>query len=61
MIITKQKNPDEILKLLTGKSKIFIVGCGDCAATCKTGGEEDVQKMAEFLKTNGKTVTGTVV
>ncbi|MFH0877767.1 MAG: methylenetetrahydrofolate reductase C-terminal domain-containing protein, partial [Candidatus Omnitrophota bacterium] len=47
--------------LLTGKSKIFIVGCGDCAATCKTGGEEDVQKMAEFLKTNGKTVTGTVV
>ena len=61
MIITRQKSGDEILKMLNRKSKIFIVGCGDCAATCKTGGEEEVKSMAEFLKKHGKEITGTVV
>ncbi|MDD5020075.1 MAG: methylenetetrahydrofolate reductase C-terminal domain-containing protein [Candidatus Omnitrophica bacterium] len=61
MIITKQKTPDEILDLLTGKSHIFIVGCGDCAAACKTGGEPEVKAMADFLKSRGRDVTGWVV
>ncbi len=61
MIITKQKSPESILKMLEAKSKVFIVGCGDCAATCKTGGEPEVKAMAEFLKSHGKTVTATVV
>ncbi len=61
MIVTKQKSKDEILKLLEGKSKIFVVGCGDCATTCKTGGEEEAQAMAVFLKESGKDVTGTVI
>lgn len=61
MIITKQKSQDEILEMLGAKSRIFIIGCGDCAATCKTGGEEEVKKMADFLKSRGKEITGTVV
>lgn len=61
MIITKQKSKEDILKMLGGKSRIFIVGCGDCAATCRTGGEDEVRQMADFLKESGKEVTGYVV
>lgn len=61
MIITRQKSQDNILKMLKAKQKIFIVGCGDCAATCKTGGEAEVRSAAEFLKSCGKEVTGMVV
>jgi len=61
MIITKQKGTEKILEMLAGARKVFLVGCGDCAKTCGTGGEEEVAAMAEFLRTNGKTVTGTAV
>lgn len=61
MIITKQKAPEEILKVLEGKEKVFLIGCGDCADVCKTGGEDDVKQMADFLNSHGKSVTGAVV
>ncbi|MFH1691854.1 MAG: methylenetetrahydrofolate reductase C-terminal domain-containing protein [Candidatus Omnitrophota bacterium] len=61
MIITKQKSLEAILKILESKQKVFIVGCGDCATACKTGGEEEVKKMADFLSARGKQVTGYVV
>jgi hypothetical protein len=61
MIVTKQKSRQDILKMLATKEKIFIVGCGDCATACKTGGEEEVRAMAKFLKQNNKEITGTVV
>ncbi len=58
MIITKQKELQDLLKFLEGQDKIFIVGCGECSTTCKTGGEEDVKKVKETLEKMGKTVTG---
>jgi len=61
MIATKQKPFEEILKSLEGERKIFIVGCGDCAAICHTGGEEEVWAMEEKLTEHGKQVVGTVV
>ncbi|HQP91113.1 MAG TPA: methylenetetrahydrofolate reductase C-terminal domain-containing protein [Candidatus Omnitrophota bacterium] len=61
MIVTKQKPSEEILKALEGKKNIFIVGCGDCATTCKTGGAQEVEKMADLLKMNGKEITGTAI
>ncbi|MGE5279805.1 MAG: methylenetetrahydrofolate reductase C-terminal domain-containing protein [Deltaproteobacteria bacterium] len=61
MIITKQKEPGKILEMLEGSRRVFLVGCGDCAATCGTGGEEDVAAMAGFLREHGKTITGTAV
>lgn len=61
MIITRQKSHEEILKIIDGKNNIFIIGCGDCAATCKTGGADEVAAFAEFLKSRGKSVTGYVV
>ncbi len=61
MIITKQKAYEAILASVKDYKKIFLVGCGDCATTCKTGGEEELAAMKEKLESSGKTVTGMVV
>ena len=58
MIITKQKEPKEILKYLGDEKKIFLIGCGECSTTCKTGGEDDVKRVIELLEKEGKTITG---
>ena len=61
MIITKQKDFKEILKYLEGANKIFLIGCGECSTTCKTGGEEEIKKVREALEKEGKVVTGYAV
>lgn len=58
MIITKQKELKEVLKYLEGEERIFLIGCGECSTTCKTGGEEDVKKLKELLEKEGKVITG---
>lgn len=58
MIITKQKEIKEILKYLEGEKKIFLIGCGECSTTCKTGGEEDIKKIKGLLEKEGKIITG---
>jgi len=58
MIITKQKELKEILKYLEGQQRIFLIGCGECSTTCKTGGEEEVRKIKDLLEAEGKAVTG---
>lgn len=58
MIITKQKEFQEILKYLEGQNKIFIIGCGECSTTCKTGGEAEVKAVSQTLEKSGKTITG---
>jgi len=59
MIVSEQKPLEEIIEILKGYKKIFLVGCGECAATCKTGGEPELAKMKELLEAQGKTVLGT--
>jgi ferredoxin len=61
MIITEQKPLEEILGILKNCNKIFLVGCGECATTCKTGGEEQLKRMKEELEKAGKEVLGLVV
>ena len=61
MIITQKKPVEELLAMLEGVTKVAIVGCGNCAAACQTGGEPEVLAMKEFLEQNGKEVVGTVV
>ncbi len=61
MIITEQKPLQEIIDSLKGYTKIFLVGCGECAATCKTGGEAQLSQMKERLEAQGKTVVGTCI
>jgi len=61
MIISEQKPFEEIHEYLEGEEKVFIVGCGDCATVCQTGGEEQVKEMKEKLEGEGKIVTGWIV
>lgn len=61
MIITKQKEFNFILDLVKDKKNIFLVGCGECATTCKSGGEEQILDIKKKLEQAGKNVTGWVV
>ena len=38
--------------------KIFIVGCGNCAEKCRSGGEEQAREMKARLEREGVEVTG---
>ncbi|MBU1894226.1 MAG: methylenetetrahydrofolate reductase C-terminal domain-containing protein, partial [Candidatus Omnitrophica bacterium] len=61
MIITRQKKISEILDTIKTKNNVFLVGCTLCATVCKTGGEKELKNLAEFLKKEGKRVTGWVI
>ncbi len=61
MIISKQKPFEEILACLTGIERVFLVGCGECATVCQTGGEQQLVEMKEKLEAEGKKVTGSMV
>jgi len=61
MHATIQKHFKEILEMLEGENRVFIVGCGNCARKCQSGGEPEVAAMKECLEKVGKTVIGTFV
>ncbi len=61
MIITEQKPLSEIMDSLKEYNEIFLVGCGECATTCKTGGEAELLKMRAQLEEQGKTVLGACI
>ena len=61
MIVTRQKPFEVILKELEDSKSVFLVGCGDCATACQTGGEDQVKEMTEKLSGEGKEVTGSVI
>ncbi|MFA7652343.1 MAG: methylenetetrahydrofolate reductase C-terminal domain-containing protein [Candidatus Omnitrophota bacterium] len=61
MIITEPKPFPSIIDSLKGQTKIFLVGCGECATICKTGGEPEILKMKEDLESQGKTVVGSCI
>ncbi|VAV85035.1 hypothetical protein MNBD_DELTA01-401 [hydrothermal vent metagenome] len=60
MIITKKKNPEDILKSIerTGAKKVHLVGCDTCAEQCRTGGITELKETAGLLEDNGYSVTG---
>lgn len=58
MIISKQKPFDNILEVLAGYQKIFLVGCNLCASLCQTGGEKEVLQIKKKLEDSGKQVIG---
>ena len=61
MIISQQKNREELLQNLEGKKRLFLVGCGACATACKSGGEEEVFQLQEWLASVEREVTGSVI
>jgi ferredoxin len=58
MIITEQKPSSEILQSLKGYKKIFLIGCGECAAECRTGGEAELEEMKLELEKQDKVILG---
>ncbi|HEX9874101.1 MAG TPA: methylenetetrahydrofolate reductase C-terminal domain-containing protein [Deferrimonas sp.] len=61
MIISEQKSKEELLLALDGCERLFLVGCAACATACKSGGEEEVFRMQEWLTSLGREVTGSLI
>ncbi|MFH0838796.1 MAG: methylenetetrahydrofolate reductase C-terminal domain-containing protein [Candidatus Omnitrophota bacterium] len=61
MIITEKKKIEEILKAVGENKNIFLVGCGECSTTCKTGGEQELLTIKEELRSHGKVITGSCI
>ncbi|PIQ87945.1 MAG: 5,10-methylenetetrahydrofolate reductase, partial [Candidatus Omnitrophica bacterium CG11_big_fil_rev_8_21_14_0_20_43_6] len=61
MIISQQKPWADLLSSLKGYSKIFLIGCGECATDCHSGGEPEVAKMQQLLEEAGKIITGSCI
>ncbi|KJJ85447.1 zinc-finger protein [Candidatus Omnitrophus magneticus] len=61
MIITRQKQLNEILDYIKDAKKIFLIGCKQCATTCKTGGEDELEKAEKDLCSNGKEIIGKII
>lgn len=60
MIVTKRKSLAEIQKALTGKKKLFFIGCGACAEQCRTGGPVDLEEAVKEFSGAGYQVVGSV-
>ena len=58
MIITEAKPIQEIIDSLQGYTRIFIIGCGECATSCNTGGQNEVAALKAQLEAKGKQVVG---
>jgi len=61
LVITEQKPFSEIAGHLKKGERIFIVECGECSTTCKTGGEEEVLALKRKLQEEGFSITGFTV
>lgn len=59
--ITQKRNPEDILGQLlqiADEPRVFILGCGGCAALLNTGGEPEIKELSEKLSSR-VTITGT--
>lgn len=58
MIVTAKKSLAAMLEMLKDYHKVFLVGCGECATTCKTGGKDELAVLKQELERKGKIVLG---
>lgn len=58
MIVTKQKEKEQILSQIEKFQSFFMIGCSECATLCETGSEEVMLKLKEWLESMNKSVTG---
>ena len=61
MVISDRKPMSEILGFLKDANKIILVGCNQCAAAAKTGGEPELEDMKVLLEAEGKEVLGYIL
>ncbi|MEW6227441.1 MAG: methylenetetrahydrofolate reductase C-terminal domain-containing protein [Bacillota bacterium] len=50
MIVAERKGLEEILAMLSGCSRVLVVGCGTCVTVCMAGGEKEVGVLASLLR-----------
>ncbi len=60
MIITKQKDVDDLIKSIEG-GPVFIIGCNECATLCHTGGEEEILSLIKAFEKKDIITSGWVV
>jgi ferredoxin len=60
MIITKQKNFEQLLRVLE-EGPVFLIGCSECATLCHTGGKDEISAMKEALEKREIPVSGCVI
>jgi len=61
MTLTEQKPLEEIRALLGLCEKLVVLGCGLCATATKTGGEEQVERIAGKLRSERVILRSTVM
>ncbi len=61
MIISQQKPIKDLLFSLKEYNKIFLVGCGECATACKSGGQAEIEEMQRQLEAADKVITGSCI
>lgn len=50
MIVVRQKNVGEVLKMIAPHGSVLVVGCNTCAAVSLAGGEREVETLAGVLR-----------
>jgi len=58
MHATIQKPIEEIMGNLNEGERVFIIGCGNCAEKCRSGGEQQCKEMMVRLEIKGVKITG---
>lgn len=61
LVITEQKNFEEILKSVEPCRGVYLIGCGSCTTMLHTGGKTEVLEIKKKLEDAGKKVTGWMV
>jgi len=61
MIITEKKDYQPIIDSFTKDDVISIIGCGECATMCETGGEKQVRELKDQMTKRGLNVGATLV
>lgn len=58
MIVTDKKPQGEVLEALSDYKKVFVIGCGSCAAASRTGGDDECREWIAVLRKEGKEPLG---
>jgi len=50
MIVGEQKPFEEIVRLIAGRKRVLVAGCGTCVSVCFAGGEKEAGILASMLR-----------